>query len=589
MASTSVTFRLFGDPKGALKAFNQVESAGSKMSDKLKGLLPIAGVAGLGAVAGQAFNLAAELDGLAKKSSTVFEGSLDEIETWAKGVNKQFGLSSNEVVGLATNMGDLLKPMGFNAEQAAAMSQETVGLAGALSEWSGGTLAASDVSDILTKAMLGETDGLKAVGIAISAAEIEQRALALAQADGRDEITAMDKALATQELVFEKSTDAQTAYAEGGNKLLRAQNNLKATFKDLRDRVVTALIPAFMRLVEIGGQVVAWAKENKDVLYAVGGAVAFIAGAAVFGKLFQMLKLVKGAVMAFNLVLAANPIGVAVVALAALGAGLYLAYQRSETFRAIVDRLFEIVKQFATVVVEAAKAIYGGIVWLIDTIKPAWTAFWSAFGRVLSDGIEKTKAVFSAGWNAVKETVSTVFGAIQTIISRYIAGYKALISGALLVITTAWNAAWGLFGGTVSAVWEGIKTVAKGGVNVVIGYINTLIRAWNGLDFTFGGVDLGPLGSIPSVTLGLPDIPTVPRLASGSVAAPNRPFLAMLGDNRREHEVVSPVSTMREAFRAELAAGGGGSTIVVQIGDTVLDRVLVDSLGRIRRTQGRVV
>ena len=68
-------------------------------------------------------------------------------------------------------------------------------------------------------------------------------------------LPAMDKALATQELVFEKSTDAQTAYAEGGNKLLRAQNNLKATFKDLRDRVVTALIPAFMRLVEIGGQV----------------------------------------------------------------------------------------------------------------------------------------------------------------------------------------------------------------------------------------------------------------------------------------------------------------------------------------------
>ena len=63
----------------------------------------------------------------------------------------------------------------------------------------------------------------------------------------------------------------------------------------------------------------------------------------------------------------------------------------------------------------------------------------------------------------------------------------------------------------------------------------------------------------------------------------------MLGDNKREHEVVSPVSTMRDAFRAELAASGGGSTIVVQIGDTVLDRVLVDSLGRIRRTQGRVV
>jgi hypothetical protein len=64
-------------------------------------------------------------------------------------------------------MGDLLKPMGFTADQAADMSTEMVGLAGALSAWSGGTIDAAGVADIMTKAMLGETDGLKALGISM--------------------------------------------------------------------------------------------------------------------------------------------------------------------------------------------------------------------------------------------------------------------------------------------------------------------------------------------------------------------------------------------------------------------------------------
>ena len=47
---------------------------------------------------------------------------------------------------------------------------------------------------------------------------------------------------------------------------------------------------------------------------------------------------------ALNFVLAANPIGLVVVAIAALAAGLVIAYKRSETFRNIVDGAFSAVK-----------------------------------------------------------------------------------------------------------------------------------------------------------------------------------------------------------------------------------------------------
>lgn len=54
---------------------------------------------------------------------------------------------------------------------------------------------------------------------------------------------------------------------------------------------------------------------------------------------------------------------------------------------------------------------------------------------------------------------------------------------------------------------------------------------------------------------------SIPALAQGAVIPPNRQFLAMLGDNKTENEIVSPVSTMKQAFKEavqEMGGFGGG-------------------------------
>ena len=51
----------------------------------------------------------------------------------------------------------------------------------------------------------------------------------------------------------------------------------------------------------------------------------------------------------------------------------------------------------------------------------------------------------------------------------------------------------------------------------------------------------------------------VPGLANGGLVPPGDPFLAVLGDNNREVEVVSPYSTIKRAVGEELDARGGGT------------------------------
>lgn len=49
----------------------------------------------------------------------------------------------------------------------------------------------------------------------------------------------------------------------------------------------------------------------------------------------------------------------------------------------------------------------------------------------------------------------------------------------------------------------------------------------------------------------------LPYLAQGTVARPNSPFMAVIGDNPQEPEIVSPLSTIEQAVRNVVGSGGG--------------------------------
>ncbi len=262
-AGTSViNVAILGDAKKFKRAVGDAGDKLGKFSAKVGNVSAnvVKGFGVMGAAAGglavvvgkQLFDVGEELTALDQKIGTVFSGdSLETVTGWADEVAARMGLTATQAAGLAANAGDLLKPMGFTADEAANMSTEIIGLAGALSEWSGGQRSVEETAEILSKALLGERDSLKSLGISINQAEVDQRALTIAQQDGREAITAQDKALATQALILEKSTDAQEAFAAGGNKLTAAQNRLKAAFGELQERLARKLLPLFAKAADI--------------------------------------------------------------------------------------------------------------------------------------------------------------------------------------------------------------------------------------------------------------------------------------------------------------------------------------------------
>ncbi len=74
--------------------------------------------------------------------------------------------------------------------------------------------------------------------------------------------------------------------------------------------------------------------------------VATIAGTVATTAARVATAAYTAAQLALNFALRANPIGLVITAIAALAAGVVIAYQRSDTFRAFVDRLWAALKRF---------------------------------------------------------------------------------------------------------------------------------------------------------------------------------------------------------------------------------------------------
>jgi hypothetical protein len=206
---------------------------------------------GFAAVAGAAVldvvnrmdQMATQAEATERRLSTVFGDMTAEMRTWVDEQNEAFGLSEVGLQDLASNIGDLLVPMGFARDDASDLTKEALLLANALDDWKGGTLGVEAATDRIIKGMLGEREGLKELNIAISEAAVTSRLAA----NGQDELTgaALDqaKAQATLELITEKSADALSAYTDRAGTAVAANKDMAASAANAQQSLAETLKP----------------------------------------------------------------------------------------------------------------------------------------------------------------------------------------------------------------------------------------------------------------------------------------------------------------------------------------------------------
>ncbi len=208
------------------------------------------------------------------------------------------------------------------------------------------------------------------------------------------------------------------------------------------------------------------------------------------------------------------------------------------------------------------KPLWDKILSFITSLWDAIKTFWDHVLKPVVDWI-LTYLVppISDAIKGLVTVIKNVIGTISTIVGGIVDTLKAVLDFVTEGFTNGWSNAWENLKKKFADIWSGIKnTIAnplngilsgiETFINSIIAGINVLIKAINKISFDvpdwvpgIGGKTLG--FNIPQASK-----VSLPRLATGGYVEANTPQLAIIGDNKREGEIVAPESKITEAVVA---------------------------------------
>ena len=205
-------------------------------------------VAGGIAVAGiiKSINAASDLNESLSKSQVVFGDSAAAIEAWSKTSAESFGLSQQAALETAGTFGNLFTAMGIGDKASTEMSTSLVELAADLASFN--NLDTADVLEKLRAGIVGEAEPLRTLGVQISAARTEAKALELGFKKVDGEFTASQKAMANYQIILEDTQKAQGDFARTSDGLANSQRILRANLDNTFALVGGKLTPAVAKL-----------------------------------------------------------------------------------------------------------------------------------------------------------------------------------------------------------------------------------------------------------------------------------------------------------------------------------------------------
>ena len=205
----------------------------SKMAIGGFALVGAAIVGGLGIAGVSLIKLASDAQETENKFNAVFSGLQKTANETSKELAKSFGLSSQESQKLLGNTGDLLTGFGFTQKSALDLSTQVQELAGDLASFQ--NVDATRASESITKALLGETESMKSLGVVVRQNTEEFRNSVKLQMTQTGATEQQAKAMVIFKQITDQSKNAVGDYAKTSKQLA---NQLKLTGKIWDDLTV---------------------------------------------------------------------------------------------------------------------------------------------------------------------------------------------------------------------------------------------------------------------------------------------------------------------------------------------------------------
>ena len=512
MSRTAVlAVRIVTETKEANKGIDETASRLDKFERGLdKAALPAAAAgAAVLAFAKKTGDMASIAQQNAGAVDSVFKGNAASVNAFAATAADKLGLSGSAYQQMASVIGSQLKNMGVPMDQVADSTNGLIEKGADLAAMFGGST--SDAVDALSSLLRGERDPIERYGVSINDAAIQAKKAELGLAGLSGEADKNATLTATMALLQKQTADATGQFAREADSAAGAQERANAKIQDAGAKLGAVFLPAMAAAATAAGGMATWAAQNSTVLLVLGGVIGGVAGAilAINGalKAWKAATTAMAAVqVVLNAVMAANPIGLVVVAIAAIVAGLILAYQNVGWFKDFVDQAFAAVGAAVQAAAQWFQDAWNTAVLVVQALVAGWSAVFAGIIAGVQAAVGAVAQWFQDAWaNAVAGVqaalavwgaiIAGVFGAVQAgagAVADFFA--KAWAAGVAIVLgaVRAWQAganavfnAVASFVGTIagrivsffSSGFSTVQGIVAGAIGVVRGTIDTVAGA----------------------------------------------------------------------------------------------------------------
>ena len=290
------------------KGVRKIGPALGKIGGALKGMASMAAAAGatLAGIAWGAkkiFDLGASIEETGSKFDIVFGPQASaQVSKFLDNFANKAGLTINEAKGLVATTGAIAQGLGFTQQASGEAAIAITKLAGDLASFN--EVPTAETLHAINSALTGEREQLKQLGIIVLQEDVNFQAFANTGKKVAKALTQQEKATATLQIITEKAGVAVGNLDQTQGSAANVAKRLTSRFKELRDAVSKALMPAFKlllgRLEENEQKFIDMKKHIADNTMVISlWAIAFVQSLAFVGHaIVQPLRMIANLVTA---------------------------------------------------------------------------------------------------------------------------------------------------------------------------------------------------------------------------------------------------------------------------------------------------
>ena len=286
------------------------------------------------------------------------------------------------------------------------------------------------------------------------------------------------------------------------------------------------------------GDALNWISENEaamTILESLAIAIGLVSGAiGIYNGVMAVCNIVTGAFSGIMTVLT-SPISLVVLAITALIAIIWL----------LIDNW--------NIVSEAASKCWD---WIVGVFQGA--ADW--FNNIV---VQPIANFFTGMWDGLKNGASNAWEGIKSVFSTVADFFKDIFTKAWEGVKSVFSTGGKIFDGIKDGIVKAFTTV----VNAIIKGINKVVAVpFEGINWALNkikGIDFW--GWKPFDWISTINVPQIPLLAQGGWFERGNPQLAIVGDNTREGEIVTPESKIYDQVKNAIRDSGGTGKQEIEI------------------------